>query len=303
MNINQGIDYEFLDEYHSFKSIDSNKNMSNIFEGYDDDIYQYIKDNTEGESNNVKMKQNLEKNNTKLDKNILTDEKINNKVIVEIKPFKSNISKKQKKIKFTIANDERNYNRNKEHSKFHYDNKMQKMKKYFINSLKDFLNRLHRKIMILNNKKNYRLFLKNIQYKYYSSTNSKINKKFLNLTIKEFFSQPTSEKNNKNYIYYDKNYNKRQIEEFCKIYKKFKEGRKLYNILQRQIRDMINSYIKGDYEGFNVEKDLNCIRINTKTDEDNDIEDYIKELRDTIINFETIIYSKKSKNRKSKKSK
>ena len=178
------------------------------------------------------------------------------------------------------------------------DNKIQKFNRYFVESLRIFLNNKNKKIMKKNGKDS--LFLKKIKYEFYKDAKIDSNLALLNLTIKELFSKPVSKKYTNNNEYY----NKINIDNFLNNFKEFENGKELYDILNKTVDDLRKNYVNGDYkeEGFSFEKDLCTIENKVVKELGNETNGYIKNLREFGINFreklEKIKKNNDPKNRK-----
>ena len=178
------------------------------------------------------------------------------------------------------------------------DNNIQKFNRYFVESLRIFLNNKNKKIMKKNGKDS--LFLKKIKYEFYKDAKIDSNLAFLNLTIKELFSKPVSKKYTNNNEYYNKN----NIDNFLNNFKEFENGKELYNILNKTVDDLRKNYVNGDYkeEGFSFEKDLCTIENKVVKELGNETNGYIKNLREFGINFrEKLEKMKKTMNQKIEK--
>ena len=174
------------------------------------------------------------------------------------------------------------------------DNNIQKFNRYFVESLRIFLNNKNKKIF--KNSCNNPLFLKKIKYEFYKMTKIDSNLAFLDLTIKELFSKPVSKKYKDNNEYYNKN----NIDNFLNNFKEFKNSKELYDILNKTVDDMRKSYVNGDYkeEGFSFEKDLCTIENKVIKELGNETNGYIKNLRELGINFREKLEKMKTNKKK-----
>ena len=174
------------------------------------------------------------------------------------------------------------------------DNKIQKFNRYFVESLRIFLNNKNKKIMKKNGKDS--LFLKKIKYEFYKDAKIDSNLALLNLTIKELFSKPVSKKYTNNNEYY----NKINIDNFLNNFKEFENGKELYDILNKTVDDLRKNYVNGDYkeEGFSFEKDLCTIENKLVKELGNETNGYIKNLRELGINFREKLEKMKTNKKK-----
>ena len=129
----------------------------------------------------------------------------------------------------------------KVHDKFGQDNIIRKIKRAFIKSLIDYINKIYDEYQRRNNHKNIKKLLKRISPKTVTEIKKQNNLKWLNLTIKDILSKEISSKYKDNNGFY--NYNEKQIN------KLFKDGKAkdVIDILEKTVRDLYNIFIKICY--------------------------------------------------------
>ena len=176
----------------------------------------------------------------------------------------------------------------KVHDKFGQDNIIRKIKRAFIKSLIDYINKIYGEYQRRNNHKNIKKLLKRISPKTVTEIKKQNNLKWLNSTIKDILSKEISTKYKDNNGFY--NYNEKQIN------KLFKDGKAkdVIDILEKTVRDLYNIFINKEdnnetLEGFEtLEDNIQNIREKMKKEGKFDIESYLYKYRTTAKNFEKI---------------
>jgi len=228
-----------------------------------------------------KTKEELKEKITKKEENIAN--KDNDKTSSTSKKHISNnleLIKKNEKI-FDIT-------KYKVHDKFGQDNILRKIKRAFIKSLIDYINKIYGEYQRRNNHKNIKKLLKRISPKTVTEIKKQNNLKWLNSTIKDILSKEISTKYKDNNGFY--NYNEKQIN------KLFKDGKAkdVIDILEKTVRDLYNIFINKEdnnetLEGFEtLEDNIQNIREKMKKEGKFDIESYLYKYRTTAKNFEKI---------------
>lgn len=178
----------------------------------------------------------------------------------------------------------------KVHNKFGQDNMIRKIKRAFIRTLLNYINKKYEEYQRRNNHKKFKL-LKRVSPKTVTEIKKENNLKWLNMTIKDVLSKEISTKYKKNNSFV--NYNEKQIN---KLYKDGKV-KEVIDILEKTVRDLYNIFINKEdnnetLEGFEtLEDNINYLRKKMNKEEKGDIEAYLNKYRTTAKNFE-IIFSK-----------
>ena len=147
----------------------------------------------------------------------------------------------------------------KVHNKFGQDNMIRKIKRAFIRSLLNYINKKYEEYQRRNNHKKFKL-LKQISPKTVTEIKKENNLKWLNMTIKDVLSKEISTKYKKNNSFV--NYNEKQIN---KLYKDGKV-KEVIDILEKTVRDLYNIFINKEdnnetLEGFEtLEDNINYLR-------------------------------------------
>ena len=177
----------------------------------------------------------------------------------------------------------------KVHDKFGQDNILRKIKRAFIKSLIDYINKIYGEYQRRNNHKNIKKLLKRISPKTVTEIKKQNNLKWLNSTIKDILSKEISTKYKDNNGFY--NYNEKQIN---KLYKEGK-AKNVIDILEKTVRDLYNIFINKEdnnetLQGFEtLEDNIQNLREKMKKQKEKiNIERYLYKYRKTAKNFETI---------------
>ena len=175
------------------------------------------------------------------------------------------------------------------HTKYDGDNIIRKIKRAFIKSLIDYINKIYDEYQRRNNHKNIKKLLKRISPKTVTEIKKQNNLKWLNLTIKDILSKEISSKYKDNNGFY--NYNEKQIN---KLYKEGK-AKNVIDILEKTVRDLYNIFINKEdnnetLQGFEtLEDNIQNLREKMKKQKEKiNIERYLYKYRKTAKNFETI---------------
>ena len=164
---------------------------------------------------------------------------------------------------------------------------IRKIKRAFIRSLLNYINKKYEEYQRRNNHKKFKL-LKRVSPKTVTEIKKENNLKWLNMTIKDVLSKEISTKYKKNngFVYY----NEKQIN---KLYKDGKV-KEVIDILEKTVRDLYNIFINKEdnnetLEGFEtLEDNINYLRKKMNKEEKGDIEAYLNKYRTTAKNFEKI---------------
>ena len=281
-------------EGYSFKK-DYQKKLSEIFpsqndltkEGNENDLEEIKKvfdDNNNGNKNGSCIIHRT-RPNLFVEKITQTEpEKVNEETIA--KTVKNVVPKNKKPIFIARIKDfSKKKRKRKEHSKLSYDNMIQKMRGKYLNSVINLLNVKYGKMKVKQGVKKNCLFLKKLKFVLYKSSRADKNAEFLESIVKDFLSKPISD------IYDgDKDYNKKNIENFFENLDNYEGGEEISEILLKTFEDIRNMYINGDFkeEGFFIEYDLVDIRkkvLESKKKNNLDIDDYICKLKEIFMRF------------------
>ena len=182
--------------------------------------------------------------------------------------------------------------------KMREDNISHKIRVLLIRNLRCLINKKYDKI-IYKGKKNDKEFLLKIDSQLYRSSKIEEGLNFLDLKIKELFSKSLSPIYSK-----DKNreLNKENIEEFERNSKNYEGSEELISILNKTVEEMLYIYAKGESldEDFNLENDLNKMREKMIKNKKNNIEEYIKKVREIAIEYRKKLNEKIGRNKEKK---
>ena len=287
-------------EGYSFKK-DYQKKLSEIFpsqndfskEGNENDLEEIIKVFDDNNNGNKKDSFNVRRTRSNLIMEKITQtepEKVNEETIA--KTEKNVIPKNKKPIFIARIKDfskkkrkRKTKRKRKVHSKLSYDNMIQKMRGKYLNSVINLLNVKYGKMKVKKGVKKNCLFLKKLKFVLYKSSRADKNVEFIESIVKDFLSKPISD------IYDgDKDYNKKNIENFFENLDNYEGGEEISEILLKTFEDIRNMYINGDFkeEGFFIEYDLVDIRkkvLESKKKNNLDIDDYICKLKEIFMRF------------------
>ena len=223
------------------------------------------------------------------------------------------VGKRGRRKKVNIVAKYTYYHNYRQHNKLSYDNIIRKLKRYFTNSLLDFVNKLYEmeksqlESDTNNNSKNKAKkpdkWLQIIQNKNIIQIKKNENLMWFDCKIKDYLSSDVSEKC-KNY---DKNYNKIQIQKICqentmKNLSKFLQDINIRFLFEIYAKDYdFGIGIKGWYLKFlTLKNDIDQMTNEERTDDEEgriDREKYTSKIREVAINLE----KKKKKKRKRRK--
>jgi hypothetical protein len=133
------------------------------------------------------------------------------------------------------------------HGKNTIDNIIGKIKRYFIKSVLNYINKKYKEYLIQKKMKSNDL-LKKINPKISLAYNNKENKPFLSMTIYEIFYRDLSDKYNKS----NKDFNRKQL---TLLYKK-NEAKEVIDIMNKTVKEMYEKYISNEIPDFNLKNDL-----------------------------------------------
>ena len=128
------------------------------------------------------------------------------------------------------------------HDKYFKDNIILKIKRYFVNSTLNYINKKYNEYLSIKKKKRKHLLKKIIpnSYKVYSR---KENQKFLNLYLYQLFSQDLSNRITE----YSKDYNRKQI----KLLYEENKAKEVIEIMNLTVKEIYEIYISNRISGFN----------------------------------------------------
>ena len=244
----------------------------------------------------IQKEQKNGENNTLTGNNIST--KTDTQKTKKLKPSEKifNINKINKKIGRLI----KKYKRvlQGKHNKFSQDNIIQKIKVNFLEKIYRYINKEYEKYIDDKNNnvsKKVNKLIKKISPLELKKIKKENNLKWFSLKLKDVLSSNISDK----YQNYDKNYNKKRIEN---LYEK-NEAKNVINILEKSIREMYEIYSKDiNIDGFDTLKnDLFNIKKKMENEGEEDIDDYLSKYEKTALNLEQIFLDKKSRNNKKEK--
>lgn len=224
-------DDEFGNAYS--KSFGSSKNNSNIDSDNDEDKIHYSERKTE---ENSTEKKDIKTKNTVF-------KIIKTKKIFTVKP-----KEERKKGRLSIGN--RPLYQPK-HDKKSTDNIISKIKRHFVRSTLNYINKKYNEFLSKKKKENKRTLLKKIIPNSYKEYSRKANQKFLNLYLYQLFSQDLSNRITE----YSKDYNRKQI----KLLYEENQAKEVIEIMNLTVKEMYEIYISSRISGFNLKNDLNNI--------------------------------------------
>ena len=165
------------------------------------------------------------------------------------------------------------------HDKNSSDNIKQKIKRLFIQSVKDYLNSLYNKYFNLKNRKSDN-FLKKIKTNFTSSLDGNKNLENFSMTLRELFSSDLGGK----YTKMDKKYNKKNID----ILIQKNEAKEIIKLLNKTLKEVYEIYINNEIPEFSLAHDLNII--------EKKFENYYMNRYKEIASKLIVTYKKKGKN-------
>ena len=163
------------------------------------------------------------------------------------------------------------------HDKNSSDNIRQKIKRRFIQSIKDYLNFLYNKYFNLKKKRTDN-FIKKIKTNFISSDKYK-NLEYFSMTLREFLSSDLSDKHTK----INKKYNKKNID----ILIQKNEAKEIIKLLNKTLKEVYEIYINNEIPEFSLAHDLNII--------EKKFENYYMNRYKEIASKLIVIYKKKEK--------
>ena len=166
------------------------------------------------------------------------------------------------------------------HDKYFKDNIILKIKRYFVNSTLNYINKKYNEYLSIKKKKN-RPLLKKIITDFYKVYSTEANQGFLNLYIYQLFSKDLSDKITK----FSKDYNRKQIK---LLYEKNK-AKEVIEIMNFKVKEMYEIYISNKVFDYNFERDLIAIikekDEEIKGEEKNKYKSKVKDIANNLINF------------------
>lgn len=216
---------------------------------------------------------------------------------IDIKAF--GIQKPKKKI-FKIGKDNKNKGRIKKntnfigkHDKFSEDNIIRKFKGRFIEKCRIYINKEYKRFLLTNKNetKNSIVLLQRISPKLSKIIKKDDNLKWLNSKLYKVFSEKVSLKCS----LYDSDYNKKEIQ---KLYRE-NVAKKVINILNRSVKEMLNAFIQNKIPGFeSLNDDIKELKEKMNKDNQENIKEYLIKYKYIVLNFESIFINKNSRNNK-----
>ena len=226
------------------KSFGSSKNNSNIDNDNDEEKIHYSERKTEENS--------TEKKDIKTKNAVFKI--IKTKKIFTIKP-----KEERKKGRLSIGN--RPLYQPK-HDKKSTDNIISKIKRHFVRSTLNYINKKYNEFLSKKKTENKRTLLKKIIPNSYKVYSRKENQKFLNLYLYQLFSQDLSNRITE----YSKDYNRKQI----KLLYEENKAKEVIEIMNLTVKEIYEIYISNRISGFNLKNDLNNIIKEKGKEEKND---------------------------------
>ena len=166
------------------------------------------------------------------------------------------------------------------HDKYFKDNIILKIKRYFVNSTLNYINKKYNEYLSIKKKKSKPL-LKKITTDFYKVYSTEANQGFLNLYIYQLFSNDLSDKITK----FSKDYNRKQIK---LLYEKNK-AKEAIEIMNFKVKEMYEIYISNKVFDYNFERDLIAIikekDEEIKGEEKNNYKSKVKDIANNLINF------------------
>jgi hypothetical protein len=216
------------------------------------------------------------------------------------------INEKQdkKELIFKVNRDNKNIGRIKKnsnligkHDKFSEDNIIRKFKGRFHEKCRIYINNEYKRYL-LNHKhdiKKVNDLLQRISPKISRKIKKEDNLKWLEMNLKQVFSENVSEKCS----LYPADYNKNNI---SKLYEE-NEAKEVIDILNKPVKEMLGYFINNnEIPGFDtLDKDTIELENKMKNDSEEKINNYIDKYRRTSKNFESIFINKSSRNNKDSK--
>ena len=258
-------DDEFGNAYS--KSFGSSKNNSNIDSDNDEDKIHYSQRKTE---ENSTEKKDIKTKNTVF-------KIIKTKKIFTIKP-----KEERKKGRLSIGN--RPLYQPK-HDKKSTDNIISKIKRHFVRSTLNYINKKYNEFLSKKKTENKRTLLKKIIPNSYKVYSRKENQKFLNLYLYQLFSQDLSNRIKE----YSKDYNRKQI----KLLYEENKAKEVIEIMNLTVKEIYEIYISNRISGFNLKNDLNNIIKEKDKEEKNDCngrgnteyKNKVKNIAENLVHF------------------
>ena len=210
-------------------------------------------------------------------------------------------NKDKKELIFDVKRDNKNIGRIKKnsnligkHDKFSEDNIIRKFKGRFHEKCRIYINNEYKRYL-LNHKhdiKKVNDLLQRISPKISRKIKKEDNLKWLEMNLKQVFSQNVSEKCS----LYPTDYNKNNI---SKLYEE-NEAKDVINILNKPVKEMLGYFINNiEIPGFDtLDKDIIELENKMKIDNEEKINNYINKYIRTSKNFESIFINKSSRNNK-----
>ena len=213
------------------------------------------------------------------------------------KKYKKGLIFKVKRDNKNIGRIKKNSNLIGKHDKFSEDNIIRKFKGRFHEKCRIYINNEYKRYL-LNHKhdiKKVNDLLQRISPKISRKIKKEDNLKWLEMNLKQVFSENVSEKCS----LYPADYNKNNI---SKLYEE-NEAKEVINILNKPVKEMLGYFINNnEIPGFDtLDKDTIELENKMKNNNEERINKYIDKYRRTSKNFESIFINKSSRNNKDSK--
>ena len=168
-------------------------------------------------------------------------------------------------------------------------NIIRKIKACFHTNILNYINKKYETYLKNINQKKYIKFLQKISPKEYQNINKYVNLRWFSSKLKVVFSGNLSSKCSS----HTSDYNKRQID---KLYKKAKI-QSLIDIFEKTIKEMYEIYVNDiKLDGFEtLEDDLKNLQNKMEKEDEESIEEYLKEYKYVAQNLEQIFKDKKGR--------
>ena len=247
-------DFSFPEDYY-------NNNINKSYKNKKEENFEDIFKGSEYFSLNKKDDDFVEKEIYGITSKKSEEEKIN-KIFITKRTEKENINKKGRR------NSKESSLFKPKHDKNSSDNIRKKIKRQFIKSIMNYINKLYTDLQ--NNKNSEKLIYKIIPE--FSNSPKREDEKYLPMTLSELFSSDLGNKFTK----FNKNYNKNKIE---LLYQKNKP-KEIIDLLNKTIKEAYEIYINNKIPEFSLDNDLKEIEKEKGIEEANILRKKAKKLID-----------------------
>ena len=228
--------YLYYDNNHLLldKELDNSNTSQNVFDGFSTNKNDSSLNNNENESD--------EEN-----KVLYISNKTNYNTLPQKKTFFQTETSRKKEIKKGRKSSKDPVSNKIKHGKNTIDNIKGKIKRYFIKSSLNYINKKYKEYLTQKKLEPHDL-LQKINPKISLPYNKKEAKPFLSMTLYEIFFRELSNK----YTKYNKDYNRNQL---TLLYKK-NEAKEVIDIMNKTVKEMYEQYISNEIDDFNLKNDL-----------------------------------------------